>query len=69
MAGILLITGIVLVLFGAGAGLWLPSAPSSIQTNTLLKPIGSYLINNGGKVVLAGLALIVLALFVFRGRG
>jgi hypothetical protein len=60
--------GMILVLLGAGASMWLPSAPSVVQTNTFLKPIGSFLINNGSKVALAGLGLIALSVFVFKGR-
>lgn len=68
MTGVLLIVGIIFVLAGAGGALWLPSAPSSVQTNTFLKPIGSLLINKGNQVALLGLALIVAAVFFFRGR-
>ena len=68
MSGLFLIVGILLVLAGAGASLWLPSAPSSIQTNAYLKPAGSFLIQKGSQVALGGLLLIILAVFVFGRR-
>ena len=64
---IFLTLGIVIAVLGASAGLLLPRAPSFIQTNTVLQPIGSFLINKQSQVVLVGVGLIVVAVF-FSGR-
>jgi hypothetical protein len=68
MYALFLFGGLILVLAGVAGPLWLPSAPSSIQTNAFLKPIGTYLIDSGSKVALIGLGFIALAVFVFGKR-
>lgn len=68
MTFVLLVTGLVLVALG-GLGEWLPVAPSSIQTNTYSKSLSGFLIPNTWKFTFAGVTLIFLAVFVFKGRG
>lgn len=45
-------------------GFLLPQAPAAIQSNPVLQPIGSFLINNQSYFILLGLVMILLSVFV-----
>jgi hypothetical protein len=46
------------------AGELLPLAPSAIQTNSILQPVGTWIINNQTILTLIGLVLIFLSIIV-----
>ena len=57
-----------LFLFAAALGPWLTTAPSSIQTNPIVKPFASILVGNAGTVLLIGLAILALGIVFLRRK-
>jgi hypothetical protein len=49
---------------GAGLPVILPQAPSSIQTLSIVQPIGTFFIDYGNWIVLIGLVLMLVSLFL-----
>jgi hypothetical protein len=52
------------VAVGAGVPLLLPQAPASIQSNTILAPIGLFIINWQNWLVAIGLIAMLIGLFI-----
>ena len=64
MKSILFWTGATGVAVGAGLPLVLPYAPASLQSNTILQPIGSFIIDWQSWIALIGLVLMLIGLFL-----
>lgn len=64
MKPILFWSGATAVAAGVGIPLLLPSAPASIQSNPVLQPIGSFIINNQNWIALLGLIVMLVGLFL-----
>jgi len=57
-------SGATLVAVGAGVPLLLPYAPSSIQSNATLQPIGAFIIDWGNWIAVVGLVIMLIGLFI-----
>jgi hypothetical protein len=56
--------GALLIAAGALGVIFLPEAPSAIQSNPALEPVGDFIITNANWLILAGFVLIVAQVFV-----
>ena len=64
MKNVLFFGGIAVAGVAITTGFVLPQAPAAVQSNPVLQPIGSFLINNQSYFVLLGLVMILVSVFV-----